>query len=272
MSFSPILPIGGYAGYAFLKRTMDRQTAAFNAQPSVKRDEAYFREQIGSITTAEQLVKDPRLLRVALGAFGLEGDAANKFFIRKVLEGGTLMPDALANKLANKQYAKFAEAFGFGLSTPSTKLSDFADKILTPYKSQQFAAAVGVQNNDLRLALNAETALPDLARSSASPLSQWYTVLGNPPLRKVFESAFGLPVSFGAIDLDRQVETLQRRAKASFGEDTVAQFKDPEKVDKLVRQFLVRSDLEANASSIGPGQVALTLLQNSANRARFARL
>lgn len=272
MTYSPVLPLTGYAGWALLKRTMDRQTAAFNAQPSVKRDDAYFREKIGTITTAEQLVKDPRLLRVALGAFGLEADVGNKFFIRKVLEGGTLAPDALANKLSNKQYVKLAEAFGFGFSTPNTQLSDFADKILTPYKSQQFAAAVGTQNNDMRLALNAEVALPELAKSSASPLAQWYTVLGNPPLRKVFESAFGLPLSFGAIDLDQQVETLQRRATASFGEGTVEQFKDPDKIDKLIRQFLVRSEVAAGSLSIGPGQVALTLLQNSASRFRFARL
>lgn len=272
MTYSPVLPISGYAGWSFLKRTMDRQTTAFNAQPSIQRDDAYFREKIGGVTTAEQLVNDPRLLRVALGAFGLQGDVGNKFFIRKILEGGTLRPDALANKLTNKQYSKFAEAFGFGnFSTPNTKLSDFADKILAPYKTQQFAVAVGAQNDDMRLALNAETALPDLAKSSASPLAQWYTVLGNPPLRTVFERAFGLPVSFGAIDLDRQVETLQRRAMSSFGEGSVAQFKDPEKLDKLVRQFLVRSELEANATSLGSGQVALTLLQSAA-RFRPARL
>lgn len=272
MSFSPVLPVTGYAGWSFLKRTMDRQMTAFNTQPSVKKDEAYFREKIGSIKTAEQLVKDPRLLRVALGAFGLEGDMPNKFFVRKILEGGTLQPDALANKLSNKQYQKFAEAFGFGnFDTPNTVLSDFADKILTPYKTQQFAVAVGTQNDDMRLALNVETALPELGKSTGSSLTQWYTLLGNPPLRKVFEKAFGLPLSFGAIDLDRQVETLQSRTKAMFGSSDLAQFKDPEKLDKLVRQFLVRSELDANASSLGSGQVALTLLQQSASFFRQSR-
>lgn len=273
MTYTPVLPVGGYAGWSFLKRTMASQTTAFNEQASVKREEAYFREKIGSIATAEQLVKDPRLLRVALGAFGLEGDIGNKFFIRKILQDGTINPDALANKLANKQYRKFAEAFGFGnFAIPNTVMSDFADKILTPYKSQQFAVAVGNRNDDMRLALNAETTLAELSAAPGSTATQWFTVLGNPPLRKVFEKAFGLPVAFGAIDLDRQVETMQSRAKSMFGENDVAQFKDPEKVDKLIKQFLLRSELAANASSLGSGQIALTLLQQSTTQFRFNRL
>jgi hypothetical protein len=263
MSFSPVLPIGGYAGYAFLKRTMANQTAAFVSQASIKRDEAYFREKIGSINTAEDLVKDSRLLRISLAAFGLEEDLPNKFFIRKVLEDGTLKTDALANKLSDKRYAKFANAFSFNLATPRTKLSDFADKILRDYETKQFAVAVGQQNEDMRLALNAEQELPALASSSASPVSKWYTVLGNAPLRTVFEKALGLPSSFGAIDIDKQVETLQRRAEATFGANTVEQFKDPEMLDKLVRQFLIRSEVSSYSFGMNRGQIALTLLQNA---------
>jgi hypothetical protein len=265
MTFSPVLPIGGYAGYAFLKRTLPAQTKAFEAQTTVKRDEAYFRANIGKIDTAEQLVRDPRLLRVALGAFGLQNDVGNKFFIRKVLEEGTLTPKALANKLSDKQYAKLANAFGFGTpgAAPRTKLSDFADKILTSYKAQQFAVAVGEQNDDMRLALNAERELPELAKSGASEAAKWFTILGNAPLRLVFEKAFGLPASFGAIDIDKQVETLKERTKAAFGSDGLNQFTEPAKLEKLVRQFLIRSEVGAGASALSGGQVALTLLQSS---------
>jgi hypothetical protein len=269
MTFSPVLPFGGYAGWTYLKRTMPQQTKAFAMQPSVQRDEAYFREKIGSIKTAEQLVNDPRLLRVALGAFGLEGDMPNKFFIRKVLEDGTLKPGALANKIANKQYQKFSNAFGFGnFSTPRTQLSDFADKILQPYKTQQFAVAVGAQNPDMRLALNAETELSDLARSPASPLSKWYSILGNPPLRAVFERAFGLPASFGAIDIDKQVQTLQTRTTAAFGSSDLSQFANGTNLDKLVRRFLVQTDLASSMSTQSRGEIALTLLQLSPGRFR----
>ena len=265
MTFSPVLPIGGYAGYAFLKRTLPAQTKAFEQQAVIKRDEAYFRAKIGKIDTAEQLVNDPRLLRVALGAFGLQNDVGNKFFIRKVLEEGTLTTKALANRLSDKQYAKLANAFGFGngSAAPRTKLSDFADKILTAYKAQQFAVAVGVQSDEMRLALNAERELPELAKSGASETAKWFTVLGNAPLRRVFEKAFGLPTSFGAIDIDKQVETLKDRTKAAFGNDGLNQFTDPGKLEKLVRQFLIRSEVDSANASLSGGQIALTLLQSS---------
>ena len=151
MIYSPVLPVGGYAGWTFLNRTMAKQTAAFVKSPEIKRDEDYFRANIAKVTTAEQLVKDRRLLKVALGAFGLDADINNKAFIQKVLQDGTLKVGALSNKLADKQYQKFSAAFGFGdFATPRTKLSDFPDKILTAYRARQFEAAVGTQDGDLR--------------------------------------------------------------------------------------------------------------------------
>lgn len=265
MTFTPILPAGGYAGWTFLKRTMPAQTKAFEAQASIKREETYFRENIGNIKSAEQLVGDPRLLRVALGAFGLEGDVGNKFFIRKVLEDGTLTTTALANRLADKQYAKLSTAFGFGVpgAAPRTQMSDFADGILKSFKEKRFAEAVGEQDDNMRLALNAERELPQLANSSGGNLAQWYTVLGNPPLRRVFEKSFGLRTSFAAIDIDKQVETLKARTKSQFGSDAISQFSNPANLEKLVRLFMVRSDLDANFVTQSRGQVALTLLQSS---------
>ena len=78
MSFQPVLPLAGYAGWSFLKRTMARQQVAQQASPVQQRDEAYFREKIGKVTTAEQLVSDKRLLRISLTAFGLEADLISK--------------------------------------------------------------------------------------------------------------------------------------------------------------------------------------------------
>ncbi len=263
MTFAPVLPVGGYAGWTFLKRTMATQTATFNAQPALKRDEAYFRSKIAGIDTAAQLVADPRLLRVALGAFGLEADMPNKAFIRKVLEDGTLKPDALANKLADKRYQKLAVAFGFGdLSVPRNKISDFPDKMLAAYKERQFAVAVGQQDGNMRLALNLGDELSDLARSGMSEQAKWFSVIGSTPLRSVFEKAFGLPASFGALDVDKQVEILKTRARSVFGDETVGQFINAEKQEKLIRQFLVRADIEASTTGFSSAQTAIVLLQN----------
>ena len=268
MTFSPIVPFGGYSGWAFLKRTLPTQRAAFDTTATLKRNEDYFRKNIGKINTAEALVADRRLLEVALGAYGLEADINNKFFIKKVLSDGTLNTNALSNRLANKQYEKLSAAFGFGdFSTPSNKLSDFADKTLALFKQRQFEAAVGDQNGDYRIALNAERELPAVAAKSGSEDTLWYTVLGNIPLRRVFERALGLPASFGSIDLDQQLSTMKARLESRYGSDSVRQFSDPAKVESIIRRFLVQSDVSASGQSSSASS-ALQLLQSGGFRAR----
>jgi hypothetical protein len=263
MSFSPVLPLAGYAGWTFLKRTMTSQKTAFAAVSTSKRDEDYFRAKIGTVKTAEALVSDRRLLKVALGAFGLDADINSKAFVRKVLEGGTLTTGALANKLADKQYLAMSAAFGFGdFSTPRTQLSTFADEILTAYKNRQFETAVGEQNDDMRLAMNAERELATLSAKSTTEDAKWFTVMGSKPLRTVFEKAFGLPSSLAALDLDQQLTVFKNAASKAFGATSVSQFTDATKMDKLVKQFLIRSEATSGSTSTSGGATALQLLQS----------
>ena len=262
MSFQPVLPLSGYSGWGFLKRTMARQQAVQQALPVQQRDEAYFRDRIGKADTAEKLVNDKRLLRIALTAFGLEGDVNSKAFIQKILEGGTLKEGSLANRLADKQYRKFAAAFGYGdFSVPRTILSTFADEILTQFRSRSFETAVGEQNNSYRLAMNAEREIPELAAKSSSENAKWYSLLGNAPLREVMQTALGLPKSFASIDLDQQVGVLKTRTEAAFGSSDLAQFADPAKMEALTRRFLLRSDVQGQATAISPAATALLLLR-----------
>lgn len=272
MTFRPVVPLSGNAGWAFLKRTEAVQRAAFEKSPDLRRDEAYFRERIGQVRTADDLVSDRRLLRVALGAFGLDADIDARAFIRKVLADGTLKEGALANRLADRQYAAFSAAFGFGdFSVPRTQLSDFADRILGDWKTRRFEAAVGEQDNALRLALNAERELGRLAARDTSDTAKWFSVMGSRPLREVFQSAFGLPPSFAALDLDRQLDTFRARARAAFGDDSLAQFAEPAQRDALVRRFLVGAEVQGagGTAAWSPAAGALSLLQAAGRPARL---
>lgn len=267
MSFTPAIPLSGYAGWAFLKRTVTTQQASFNAAPQNKRDEDYFREKIGSIKTAEALVNDRRLLKVALGAFGLDNDINNKFFIQKVLQDGTLKTNALSSKLADKQYEKLSAAFGFGdFSVPNTALSDFPDKIINSYRTRQFEAAVGDQNNDLRLAMNIERELPAIAgKASSSENAKWYTIMGNTALRSVFQTALGLPSNTATLDIDQQLGIFKSRAKSQFGNESVSQFTNPATLDTLIKKFLIRSEVNSFAQS---GNSTTSLMSQAISNAR----
>ncbi|WP_372603870.1 DUF1217 domain-containing protein [Actibacterium sp.] len=269
MSFTPVVPFGGFAGWRFLERTMPAQKAAHEASPVLQRDIQYFRDTIGKITSAEALVADRRLLGVALGAFGLDDDINNRFFIRKVLEDGSLDKTALANRLADKRYLKLTEAFGFGdVSPANTQLSDFPDTIIDAYKTRQFEIAVGDQNADMRLALNMTRELVDLATGNSSDDTKWFTIMGSEPLRQVFETALGLPTEFAALDIDKQLDMFRSKTSRVFGQGDIAQFSDPEKREDLLRLFLVRADLKASGAKYSPASTALTLLQTMGRQVR----
>ncbi|MBL4628204.1 MAG: DUF1217 domain-containing protein [Roseicyclus sp.] len=265
MSFQPVLPLGGFAGWRFLQSSLEVQQARFAEAPAQDRDREYFREKIGSITSAKELVDDYRLRRVALGAFGLEDDLPNRAFIERVLSDGIDNDDALANRLADKRYRAFSEAFGFGGTLPPhTQGPGFADRVLAKFDRQAFEVAVGNQDSDLRLALTATREVPEIAAADTSDTTAWLTVLGNPPLRKVFETAFGLPTFIGTMDLDRQLDAFRAGAERVMGSSEFRTLTDPDAVDSLIRAFTLQSQIAAGPSFLTPGASAIILLQNLA--------
>lgn len=263
MSYQPVIPFGGMAGWKFLQRTQEAQKQAFNAAPDTQRDLAYFKENISKINSAKELVDDYQLLKVTLGAYGLDEDIKNTYYIHKVLDDGTLDPSDLANKLSDKRYYEMARDFGFGdYTTPRNKVSDFADKIVSAYQERQFEIAIGEQSEELRLAMALDRDLKSVLKKSTSDDGKWYSIMGNPPLRKIFETALGLPKSIGALDLDLQLKSFREKATAYFGDGRVDQFSNPEKMNELNRLFLVRSEISNGSGGMSSGSIALTLLQN----------
>ncbi|MGM0661161.1 MAG: DUF1217 domain-containing protein [Pseudomonadota bacterium] len=263
MTFQPVLPLGGLAGWALLDRTMDRQTAIFNKAPQIVRDTEYFEKGIGEIKTAEDLVSDRRLLRVALGAFGLQEDIDSRAFIRKILEDGTTRNDALANRLTDPRYKQLAEAFGFGGdSPPRTQVAGFGANITDQFRRREFEVAVGDQDQAMRLALNAERELGAIATDDASENAGWFRILGNTPLRQVFQTALGLPKSFAQLDLDRQLNEIKSRAERQLGITSLSDLAASDLQDQLIRRFLVRDQI-AGFNTQSSQSIALTLLQSA---------
>jgi hypothetical protein len=251
VSYRPVLPLPGYAGWRLLSRTAPQQQAAFRQGAAQARAADHFRANIARATTAEALVADRRLLEVALGAFGLQADLNARAFLRKVLEGGTLDPGALANRLADKRYAAFAREFGYGDLGARTGLPGFADRILARHEAQAFQAAVGERDNAMRLALNLGPALAELGERTGNVDAQWYSVIGSAPLREVFQTAFGLPPAFGALDVDRQVAAYKRRA-ATLGAAAPADFAEPSRQDRLLRLFFLRGEAGQGSAAAAP--------------------
>ena len=253
MTFQPFVAVGGLGGWRFLQSTLATQKAAFEKGGLVTREIEYFREKIGEVKTAEDLVSDYRLLKVALGAFGLSEDINSKYLIRRVLEEGTIETDALANKLSDKRYRDLSKAFGFGdFAVPNTVMSDFADRIERQYLDRSFEVALGETDESMRLALNAKRELATLAEGSGSNRTKWFTLLGTPPLRTVIEGALGLPKVFAALPIDKQYDTLISRAESTFGTSEISRLGEPDLVARIVDLYTARVGAATSSQASSP--------------------
>ena len=260
--FQPVIPIGGLGGWRFLQTTYDKQFDAFTQSAQLQRTTDYFRENIGQIETAEQLVGDRQLLTVALGAFGLQDDINSQFFIRKILEEGSVNDDALANRFSDPRYKEMSQAFGFGPGEfLKTGQPVFAEAIIDRYEAIEFEVAAGQQNEAMRFALYAQREMGNLAQEDMSNDAKWFTLMGEPPLRNLFEKAFNLPSSFGQIDIDQQLTVFKERAQSEFGTDDLSIFSDPEVVQYLITKYIVRDQIAQFDNSFSSGSIALTLLR-----------
>jgi len=264
MSFQPVLVGGGIAGWRFLQRTLPAQQEAFARAPALQRDTEQFRARISGVTTAEALVDDRALLRVALGAFGLDSEVGNRAFLLRIFGDDPADPRALVNRLADKRFLTAARAFRLWPdAVPATQTAAFADRIIAAHQTRQFEIAVGDRDDSLRLALSAVRELPELAARGLPEETQWLSVMGSPPLRNVLERALGLPRSLGTLDLDQQLDVFQSRARSALGVDRFADLAQDAAMDTILRRFLVRAEAESIGVGAGAGSVALQLLQSS---------
>ncbi len=263
MTFQPVIAGAGIVGWRFLQSTYVKQFEAFAKSPQLSRDSTYFLQNIGSVSSAEDLVNDRRLLGVALGAFGLQDDINSRYFIQRILGDGTSDSDALANKLADKRYRKLSDAFGFGPGEVRRTVDSQAMlEIAARNQVEEFEVAVGESDETMRIALYAQHELVDIANGSQSETSKWFTVLGLPPLRKMFETGLGLPSGVGQVDIDKQVEIFQDRLSSLTGSSDISQFNGPESMERITNLFLARSQIEQFNSATSSSAIALQLLQS----------
>lgn len=235
--------LGGVAGWRVLQRIEARQVEVTAKDPVIQRTTAHLRENLTARTTAEDLVGDYRMLQVALGAHGLEGDLRNRAFVRKVLESDLGDTGSLVNRLGDKRYLRLAQQFQNRADAAT------GQEMTQAYVRQQFQNRVGAGDDSYRLALNARNELQAFATRSSSDRTMWFEVLGNKPLRKVFEGAFGFGSAMAGLSVDRQLEEFTKAADRVLGSSRFATIGTPEGIDTLVTRYLALSQVQTNTGS-----------------------
>lgn len=110
-NFSVPVLLNGVGGFNQLKENQDTQEDVLKANAFVQRETTYFKENIGSISSAEEFVNDTRILRYGLAAYGLEEELFKTAFIQQILESDLTNPESAANRVTDPRWRSFTTAF-----------------------------------------------------------------------------------------------------------------------------------------------------------------
>ncbi|MEM6376085.1 MAG: DUF1217 domain-containing protein, partial [Pseudomonadota bacterium] len=224
-------------------------------------------DEIDNINGPSDVVLNFNLQQATLDFFGVGrgNNTDNLTFLQNVLGSDLSNSQSVAALSPDKRLLAFAEAFAFNPGTTAQRYPEgFADFLIGQYQNRQFEVAVGQSDVNVRLALSLERELSAIGRQAISNDAKWFQVLGSPPLREVFQSAFGLPQEFAAVNIDQQLVDIKARSEQAFGTSDLRTLSQTENIDEIRRRFLALSQINAQIGSQTAQSAALALLQNSA--------
>jgi hypothetical protein len=215
--------------YNSITRNYTKSLDTVAAEPQVERETAYFEQNIGSVTSASQLVSNTRLYTYVMTAFGLSDMMNAKALITKVLEGGTAS-NSFAASLNDPRYTALVSAFNFktdGAATTSS--SSTVSTTVANYNEQTLENNTSQENPGAQMAL--------YFRRMASSITSVYSILGNATLLKTVETAYDLPSTLSLESLTAQAQTISQNLD-------VSQLSNTTYLDKFLNRFTASYDAD----------------------------
>ncbi|MBX3582176.1 MAG: DUF1217 domain-containing protein [Rhizobiaceae bacterium] len=211
----------------------------------VRQETAYYRANIGKITSIEALMSNERLLTYSMAAYGLDSASEDMDYIEELLAGGVRDANSPANREEDKRYTAFVAAFDFeALGEGATTSTRAQQPSIDKYLRQTLEENAGEQNEGVRLALYFER--------KASTLTNFYQILADPALAEVVRTALSLPAQFSASDIDQQVKFFESKLD-------IEDFTDPKRLEKFLTRFTTMWEIENQTTT--PQSLITTLFQ-----------
>jgi hypothetical protein len=221
-------------------------------QTLAQTESTYYASTIGTIRTADDLLKDQRLVDYTLSAYGLSKANLTTAALKKILTSDPLDPASYVNQPENAKYRPLAVAFNFDskgnpVDVPASQVQDRGNLVATTdgYVEQTMEMQAGDQSDGARLALY----FLKKASSITSPLQ----LLADKALLQFTQTALGLPSTMSQADIDTQVDMITDKLN-------IADLQDPTKLNKLISQFAALYDVTNSTSSDSP---IVQILQNT---------
>ncbi|MBF9195860.1 DUF1217 domain-containing protein [Microvirga terrestris] len=228
--------------YQIVTKDLARTKALIEKDPATKREIEYYRANIKTIKTIEDFIKNDRIFKFAMKAYGLEDMAYAKGMMKKILQEGVVNPLSMANKMSNPLYKEFAKAFDFRVNgSNATSAASATTEAVQKYVENALEKKEGEQNQGVQLAM--------YFKRKASSVKTTMGLLADKALLKFVQTTFNIPQNASKADLDIQVRNLEKHIN-------IKDLQDPKKVDKLIQRFNAMWDV-TNASTASVSPVAL---------------
>lgn len=196
--------VSTFLDYNLIARDMRASLKQVSEQVLVSREQAYYKENIGKVTTVDEFLDDYRLYSYAMKAHGLEEMTYAKAFMRKVLESDLSDEDSYANRLSDDRYRDFATAFNFTAGTAVAQTDSQLDEVIGLYNEN--VAAIGDD-------IDTETSYYDAVIDTVTTVEEF---LGNERLKEYAMKAYGLDTRSTSYEYLRNILTSDVNDPGSF--------------------------------------------------------
>lgn len=181
--------------------TIDAYTQQQVNKGTAASDEAtYYQANIGNVTSVDQLMSNPRLLKYAITAYGLNPDITSNATIRAVLTSDLSDPNSLANTLTNSGYKALAKAFNFNTDGTVNGTAQSASNTATTV--YQYYNATGTSASPAAAAFKTQ-----YYKATISSITSVDDLLANNTLLDVALTAFGFNPNLESRTQLRQILT-----------------------------------------------------------------
>jgi hypothetical protein len=220
--------------------------------PTVAQATKYYKANIGSVTSAAQLVNNPRLFNYVMNAFGLSNMTYAKALMQKAMEQGTLNSKALANTLNNPDVLALVSTFNFAsYGTKTTMQTAVTAGVVNKYVMQTLETNQGNTNPGVELAL--------YFQQHASSITNGYSILADKNLLTVVQTTLGISSYTSAENIDTQAAQFDKLLKYT-------DFQTPKKVQQFLERFTAQYDYQnPTASSSSASSQATSLFSSTSS-------
>jgi hypothetical protein len=223
--------------YLSITNNMGRWLSATAQSPAVSVATQYFEDNIGKVTSANELVSNTRLFDYAMTAFGLGDMTYAQGLMKQVLAQGISSPTALANTLPNPDINAFATAFDFADNGSSTTASSsLISDVVNRYLENSLQSSQGQQDPGVQLALYFQENAPNV--------TSIYGILGDQNLLTVVQTALGISPLTSEEPIDTQAQALSR-------EINLSDFQNPTKLEAFIERFAANYDSNNSGAAGG---------------------